>query len=34
MPLSETPLTGRIVITCSDEYLNVSEVSQKFAPFF
>jgi hypothetical protein len=31
MPLSETPLTGKIVITCSDEYLNVSEISQKFA---
>lgn len=34
MPLSETPLTGRIVITCSDEYLNVSEVSQRFALFY
>ncbi len=31
MPFSETPLTGRIVITCSDEYLNVSEVSQNYA---
>jgi hypothetical protein len=31
MPESETPLTGRIVITCSDEYLNVSEISQTFA---
>ena len=34
MPYSETPLNGRIVITCSDEYLNVSEVSQNFALFY
>jgi hypothetical protein len=34
MPESETPLTGRIVITCSDEYLNVSEVSQNFALWY
>ncbi len=31
LPFSETPLTGKIIITASDEYLNVSEVSQKFA---
>ena len=31
LPESETPLTGRIVINTSDEYLNVSEVSQNFA---
>jgi hypothetical protein len=34
MPESETPLTGKIVITCSDEYLNVSEVSQNFALWY
>ena len=34
MPYSETPLTGRIVITCSDEYLNVSEISQNYALFY
>lgn len=33
-PESETPLTGKIVITCSDEYLNVSEVTQNFALWY
>jgi ABC-type Na+ efflux pump permease subunit len=30
MPDSETPLPGTIVITCSDEYLNVSQVTTNF----
>ena len=34
IPESETPLPGKIVITCSDEYLNVSEVSQTFVQNF
>jgi len=31
IPESETPLRGRIIITASDEYLNVSEVSTNYA---
>lgn len=34
IPESETPLPGKIVITCADEYLNVSEVSQNFVQNF
>jgi hypothetical protein len=34
IPESETPLPGKIVITCSDEYLNVSEVTQTFIQSF
>lgn len=34
IPESETPLPGKIVITCADEYLNVSEVSQNFVQLF
>lgn len=30
IPESETPLPGRIIITATDDYLNVSEVSQNF----
>lgn len=34
IPNSETPLPGRIVITCSDEFLNVSEITQSFVAFY
>ena len=34
IPESETPLPGKIVITASDEFLNVSEVTQTFVQFF
>jgi hypothetical protein len=34
IPESETPLPGKIIITCSDEYLNVSEVTTNFVQFF
>lgn len=34
IPDSDTPLPGKIVITASDEYLNVTEVTQSFVQFF
>ncbi|MCG8376631.1 MAG: hypothetical protein MI702_09120, partial [Chlorobiales bacterium] len=34
MPDSDTPLPGKIIITCADEYLNVSEVSTNFVQPF
>lgn len=30
IPMSETPIPGNIIITCSDEYLNISQVTRNF----